>query len=137
MIKSILEQIKLSIPVLLICIPFGLINCFLVCYFRESLDAEKELESFMRNSRGGAETLLMISSGIMGWISIVLLEKRLGLERKILLPFALLIWTIVTGGGFALSTLFVDQQPKAFFELIAICLISSSVASLIAIFFRD
>lgn len=135
MIKNFAELLKLSWPVFLISIPFGLLHCFLICYFRESLDAADNLQIYFADAWGGADVLLVINSGLLGWASIGLLERKLGLNGFILFPFALLIWILAIGGGSAASIFMMEHTPNAFPYFVTMCFASSIVTGVFVIYY--
>ncbi len=118
--------LKLSSPVAVVALPFGMGYCFLLCLFPDAIEAYDKMLDFTATSQwGGIEVLFSLNSGVLGWVTVVVAERRLGAARFVLLLMAL-PWCLASiGGGFALALLYIGSFSDPMWEMLAYSLVSA------------
>lgn len=126
MLHKTYEIMKLSWPLGLVALPFGMGYCFLLCFFPDAIDAYDKMRDFTATSQwGGIEVLFALNSGVLGWVTVVVSERRLGPARFVLLLMALPWCFASIGGGFALALLYIGSLSAAMFDMLAYSLVSA------------
>ena len=83
MSRERLELLKLLWPAGAVALAFGMVHCVLLCLLGEALEAGADIDLSLY--WGGAESLFCLNSALLGWVTIRLLEHRLGTTGPILL----------------------------------------------------
>ena len=133
------EFLRLSWPVGFVAVPVGVGYSLLLCFFGDAIEAAEELDEFLFFSQwGGPETLFFLNSILLGWISIVVLEHRLGIAGSVLWAISLACWVGAIGGGFALGA-FLSESIRwgATLDLIVLCTVSVACAGGFRIYLSD
>jgi len=124
MFRKLFILLKLSWPLVLVGVPFGIIYCLLFRLFPNAIELSDEFRSELFFSAGGGpNTLFGLNSLVLGWVSIVVLEHRSGIVGPFLLVIGFPYWGIAIGGGFALGVFYLGRIPNSTGELIAFCLV--------------
>ena len=126
MLHKAFEIMTLLWPVGLVALPFGMGCCFLLCLFPDAIEAYDKMRDFTATSQwGGIEVLFSLNSGVLGWVTVVVSERRLGAARFALLRMAL-PWCLASiGGGFALALLYIGSLSDSMWEMLAYSLVSA------------
>ena len=106
--------------------------------FPDAIEASEELWMYLQSSHwGGPETLFVLNSSLLGWVSIVVLERWLGTVGNVVLLIAF-PWCLATiAGGFALALVFVERVPGPIWNMVALSVISAVGASAVRTYLHD
>ena len=138
MFRDYIDRMGRSWPVGVAALPFGLGCCFLVCFFPNAIEVYEEMEMYLVTSRwGGIETLFMLNSGVLGWVSVVVLEHRLGTVGTIVLLISLPWSLLAIAGGFGLGLLFVDPAPGSIWDMVGFSALAAVGASGLRTYLHD
>ena len=119
-------------PLGLLALPFGAVCCLLLVLFPDSIEAYVQMRAYNIFSRwGGVERLFVLNSVVLGWVSVIVSERRTGAVGPVVLSFALPCCFVAIGGGFALSPLFLGSLSGAMREMLAYSLVSAVGASVL------
>lgn len=121
MFQNRIAILKRSWPLGVLALPFGTVYCLLLCLFPDSIDAYVKMRWY---TEGGVENLFVLNSAVLGWVSVVVSERRTGAAGFILLLIALPCCFVAIGGGFAIAPLFLGSLSDAMKEMLAYSLVS-------------
>ena len=112
--------LKTSWVVGLTALPIGAIDFALLCTFPEAIELYDSVEAHGASyNQGGPEALFMMSSGVFGWLCVIVAERRLG-ARGVGAWLLSVPWCLMSIlGGFALAALFVGSFSEATWEMLA------------------
>ncbi len=138
MFQKGLALLKLSWPLGVVALPFGTVYCLLLYLFPDSIDAYVKMRTYTVFSRwGGVEVFFVLNSAVLGWVSVVVSERRTGAARFILLLIALPWCFASIGGGFALAPLCLGRLSDAMWEMMAYSLVSVVCAGALRAYLGD
>lgn len=133
-----LEFLRISWPVGLVAIPFGTVYWLLLFLLPDSIDAYVHMRAYTDFSRwGGIEILFALNSGILGWLSVVIVERRADVARFVLLLMVLPWCFSSIGSGFALASLSVGVFSDAVWNMLMYSLVSTVGASALRAYLSD
>jgi len=89
------------------------------------------------NTWGGLEDLFAIVSVLLGWTSVVAVERALGRTGMILLPVVLATCFAAIGGGFILSLRLVELHILGVWQLLVVSTVVAGLASVVRLYFTD
>lgn len=119
-------------PLGLLALPFGTVYCLLLYLFPDSIEAYVKMRAYTIFSRwGGVERLFVVNSLVLGWVSVIVSQRRTGAGGPVLLLFALLCCFAAIGCGFALAPVFLGGLSGAMREMLAYSLVSAVGASVL------
>ena len=136
MLRRLFEFPKQLWPVGLVTLASGLVNCLLVWLFPDAIDAYGKMGDLL-SGEGSIEVLFSLNSGVLGWVSIVVLQHRTGITGSVLLVFALPCWLVAISAGFALAAVVVNPLPNAVWDMITYSAISAGCAGALRVYFAD
>jgi len=130
MFRDLLAMSKLAWPVAFVALPCALMICLLVWLFPDAIEAYGEFRTYLNYARWrGPGLLFMLNSAVLGWVSIVVLERK-SQTVGIVVFLATLPWCLASiAGGFALSVYLVDHVPGSIGEMVAYSVVSAVGAS--------
>lgn len=133
-----LKFLRISWPAGLVALPFGTVYCLLLCLFPDSIEAYAKVRVYTDFSGwGGIETLFALNSAILGWLSVVVAERRTSVAGFILL-LMILPWCFASiCGGFALASLWERSFSDAVWDMLACSLVSVVGASALRAYLCD
>jgi len=138
MFLDLLTSLKRSWSVGFVALPCAIVNTVLICVLPDSIEAYAEFWRYLALDRwGGPETLFMINSGVLGWVSIVVLERKLGTVGMVVFLIALPWCLAAIAGGFALGVLFVEHVPGPIWDMVGYSVVSAVGASAVRTYFHD
>ena len=130
--------LKLSFSLAVVALPFGIVYCLLICLFPDAIEAFGAMRHYVSFSRwGGIENLFVLNSLLMGWVTIIVLERTVGSTGHILFAIALPCWVAAIGGGFASGAFFAERVPDTMWELLVYSLVSVVCAGALSIVWAD
>lgn len=130
--------LRISWPIGLVTLPFGTVYCLLLCLFPDSIDAYANMRVYTDFSTwGGIETLFALNSAVLGWLSVVVAERRTGVVGFVLLLMVLPWCFSSIGAGFALASLCVGSFSDAVWDMLAYSLVSVVGASALRAYLCD
>lgn len=110
-------------------LPCAAVYCLMLCLLGDSIKAADALDTTLGSSSGdGPMTLFMINSGVMGWASVAVLRKRIGITGKTLFALGLIHWPVAIAGGFIAAWLILGTFSTNAFELGAMCAVFAALA---------
>ncbi len=110
-------------------LPCAAIYCLLLCLLGDSIEAAATLESTLGVSTGeGPATLFAINSGIMGWASVTVLRKKLGITGSTVFALGLIHWGIAITAGLTAAWLINGSLPVDPAELGTMCGLCAALA---------
>jgi len=132
MLCKTFEIMKLSWPLGLLALLFGMVYGLLLWSFPDAIEAYGTMRDYTAISQwGGIEVLFVLNSGVLGWVTVVVAERRMEAARFVLLPMAA-PWCLVSiGGGFAFALLNIGSLSAAMMEMLAYSLGSAVGASIL------
>lgn len=109
---------------------FGVVYCSLLCLFPDAIAAYVSMRlSTDVSTWGGIEDLFVLNSAVLGWVTVVVLDRRTGAVGFVLL-LAAIPWCVASiGGGFALSALLLGGLSGPMWEMLLYSLVSVVAAS--------
>ena len=116
-------------PVGCVALPCGVMYCALLCSFAEQLEIIGNMGTLLGSYSGsGVPTLLGLTSLVLGWTSIVVLEIRLQMAGAMLFLIGLVCWVITIAGGFALALLVAGSLPANWTEMTVLCIVVAVIS---------
>lgn len=135
-LREHIEPMKLLWPVGIVGLGFGMVHCTLLCVFRDALEALKLIDiSFLE--WGGTENLLFLNSLFLGWLTMWMLQQRLGARGPIILAAGAACWVGAIGSGFGLAALLTAPLPGPTWELAVGCIVSAVGAGTLRMYLYD
>ncbi len=119
-------------PLAIIVIAFGFGYVLLIHYLSNALDAAVLVSS---SEWGGPETLFALTSAVLGWVTIVVLERQISSTSATMLAIGLGCWIVTIGCGFTVAWLIMKQMTDEVWGLSVVCLGSAVLAGVFRIFF--
>lgn len=138
MLQKGIVILKRSWPLGFVALPFAIVYCFLLCFFADAIEASYEMRAFTITSEwGDVDVLFMIASIALGWVGVVVSERRTGAER--LVPLVMAVpWCLASiGGGFVLARLFLVSLSDPMWEMLAYSLVSAVGTSALRAYLPD
>ncbi len=136
--RSGITLLKRSWPLGLLAIPFAAVCCLLLVCLSESIEARAQMSDFSGHfSWRGVETLFFLNAFVLGWVSVVVSERRLGAVGPSVLLFALPCCFAAIGGGFALSLWSLDDFTTAMKEMLALSIAAGAGACILRVYVAD
>ena len=100
----------------------GVIYSVLIYSFTDAMEAADEFSAY--TGEGGPYTLFLITSFLLGWCSVGVLERILGVTGGGLWLIALPWWVASICGGFVSASLIVEHVPDSVLELAVLCAVT-------------
>ena len=115
---------RLSWPIGVVTLPFGLVYCFLLCFLGDAIAASEKMAAQLSGYEwGGVDALFAMNSGLLGWAGVVVAAKRFGISGPSLFLIAL-PWSLgALGGGFAVALLVMGSLPHSIWQILGICVV--------------
>lgn len=135
MVHTVIELLGRSWPVGFVVILCGIVYCVLLCLFCDAIEAADEFTT--GTGEGGPLTLFLITSLLLGWGTVAVLEYRLGVTGSRLWVIALPWWAASIGGGFAAASFLAGRLPAPVSELCVLCAVSAGCTGAYRIYFSD
>lgn len=136
MLREHVEPLKILWPAGVVGLGFGMVHCALLCIFRDALEA-LEVIDIACWGWGGPENLLFLNSLLLGWVSMWLMQDRLGVTGPIILAVGVVCWAGAIASGFGLAALFITPLPGPTWELAIGCIASAVVAGTFRMYTND
>ena len=105
---------------------------------RDAIEAFDKVSAYTNLSRwGGVEDLFVLSSGVLGWVSVAVCARTVGAAGPVLLLFALPSWMGAIGGGFAVAAALLACSCDGMWEMMTYSLVSVVGVSILRVYLSN
>jgi hypothetical protein len=95
----------------------------------DAVGAEADVAELAGPLFRGPHTLFVLAAGILGWASVALVQRQLGIAGPVLWLYSAILWGAATVGGFVLAAIVFLDAAEMILATAAFCALASAVVA--------